>query len=294
MSGPVVALALVAALAQPAPASQHATPAEHAPADHGAAAAHDPASIMMHHVVDERWASLPVGPLDFGLTKHLFFFGVTALVLLLVVRIALRGYERGVPRGLAAAVEAMVLFVRDEIAEKNIGHDGRRFVPLLLSAFFFILTAAFLGLIPRSATATGNVSVTLGMATVSFLAMQYAGISKYGLVGHFKGLVPHGLPAFLLPIMIPIEILSMFTKPFALTVRLFANMLAGHMVITALLMLPALTAAISAAFGIAMIPISLALALFVMLLEVLVAFIQAFIFTLLTAIFIGMFAHPSH
>jgi F-type H+-transporting ATPase subunit a len=98
----------------------------------------------------------------------------------------------------------------------------------------------------------------------------------------------------LVPIMIPIEILGMFTKPFALTVRLFANMLAGHMVITALLMLPALTAVISAAFGVAMIPISLGLALFVMLLELLVAFIQAFIFTLLTAIFIGMYAHPSH
>jgi F-type H+-transporting ATPase subunit a len=278
MSGP--ALLLAAALAQDA----QAEPA----ADHG------PAAIMMHHVVDERWGSLPLGPLDFGPTKHLVFFGVTALVLLVVLRLALRGYRSGVPRGLATAVEAMVLFVRDEIAEKNIGHDGRKFVPLLLSAFFFILTAAFLGLVPRSATATGNVSVTLGMASVSFVAMQYAGISKFGIVGHLKGLVPPGLPWFLVPIMIPIEILGMFTKPFALTVRLFANMLAGHMVITALLMLPALTAAIATAFGIAMIPISLGLALFVMLLEVLVAFIQAFIFTLLTAIFIGMFAHPAH
>src|SRR5439155_3369122 len=113
----------------------------------------------------------------------------------------------------------------------------RVYTPLLCSFFFFILIAALIGLMPFSATSTGNVSVTLGLAIVSFAAMQYAGISKYGLVGHFKNLVPPGLPVWLLPIMVPVEILSMFTKPFALMVRLFANMLAGHMVITALLML---------------------------------------------------------
>jgi F-type H+-transporting ATPase subunit a len=107
-------------------------------------------------------------------------------------------------------------------------------------------------------------------------------------------MIPPGLPWFLIPIMIPVELLGMFSKPFALTVRLFANMLAGHMVIGALLMLVPLTAAISPFLGIAMIPVSLGLALFVMALEILVAFIQAFIFTLLSAIFIGMFAHPSH
>jgi F-type H+-transporting ATPase subunit a len=114
------------------------------------------------------------------------------------------------------------------------------------------------------------------------------------VVGHFKHLVPPGMPAFLLPIMIPVEILSMFTKPFALMVRLFANMLAGHMVITALLLLIPLMAAISTAFGVLIIPVSLGLALFIMLLELLVALIQAYIFTLLTAIFIGMYAHPAH
>jgi F-type H+-transporting ATPase subunit a len=303
-----LAFALIAALAQgapPEPGPAHSEsaaveahgPSQDAPEAHGAAPAsghQDPGVILMHHVVDERWGHLYIGGVDFGLTKHMVFFGAAALLLIVLIRLALRGYERGVPRGLTTAVESLVLFVRDEIAEKNIGHDGRKYVPLLLSAFFFILTAAFLGLMPFSATSTGNVSVTLGMATVSFLAMQHAGISKNGVVGHFKGLVPPGLPFFLVPIMIPIEIISMFTKPFALTVRLFANMLAGHMVITALLMLPALTAAISTAFGIAMVPVSLGLALFVMVLEVLVAFIQAFIFTLLTAIFIGMYAHPAH
>jgi F-type H+-transporting ATPase subunit a len=260
-----------------------------APAGHGG-----PAEILMHHVVDQRWGHLLVGPVDLGPTKHLVFFVVAAALLVLVIRVALLGYRRGVPTGLAAALEGLVLFVRDEIAEKNIGHDGRKFTPLLLSFFFFILIAAFLGLLPFSATATGNVSVTLGLAAISFLAMQYAGISKYGVVHHFVGMIPPGLPWFLVPIMIPVELVGMFSKPFALTIRLFANMLAGHMVITALLMLVPLTAAISTLFGVSMIPVSLGLALFVMLLEILVAFIQAFIFTLLSAIFIGLFAHPSH
>jgi F-type H+-transporting ATPase subunit a len=113
-------------------------------------------------------------------------------------------------------------------------------------------------------------------------------------VGHFKNLIPSGLPAWLLPIMIPVEILSMFTKPFALMIRLFANMLAGHMVITTLLLLIALMAKVAVVAGVLMTPVSLALALFMMFLEVLVAFIQAYIFTLLTAIFIGMYAHPAH
>jgi F-type H+-transporting ATPase subunit a len=129
---------------------------------------------------------------------------------------------------------------------------------------------------------------------VSFLAQQYAGISKYGIGGHFHNMIPPGLPAWLLPIMIPVEILGMFSKPFALMIRLFANMLAGHMVITALLLLIPLMGAVHPAMGIAMSPVSLGLSLFIMLLELLVAFIQAYIFTLLTAIFIGMYAHPAH
>ena len=148
---------------------------------------------------------------------------------------------------------------------------------------------------PFAATSTGNLAVTMGLALVSFAAQQYAGISKYGVVGHFHNLIPPGLPAWLLPIMIPVEILSMFTKPFALMIRLFANMLAGHMVITTLLLLISLMGADQLArrggdgAGVAS-----RCSLFIMLLEVLVAFIQAYIFTLLSAIFIGMYAHPAH
>ena len=270
----------------------------HPPAEkaaEGAAEHEDIAEILMHHVVDHRYGDLYLFGVNVGPSRHLLWFLIAAAVVLIVVRLAMRSYrDHRVPRGLGAAVEALVLYVRDEIAEKNIGHDGHRFVPLLLSFFFFILVAALLGLMPFSATATGNLSVTMGLAFVAFLAMQWAGIRNYGLVGHFRNMLPPGLPLWLLPIMIPVELLAMFTRPFALMIRLFANMLAGHMVISSLLLLIPLMAGINAAFGIGMIPISLILALFIMMLEILVAFIQAYIFTLLTSIFIGMNAHPAH
>ncbi len=272
-------LALLQAV-EPAAEAAHAT--EHA------AEAHGPSEILMHHVLDEPWL--------YVYSKHLAFFVIASLAVLGFIQWALRSYrEHRVPTGIAAFVEILVVFIRDELAEKNIGHgDGRKFTPLLCSFFFFILFAALIGLLPFSATSTGNISVTLALATVSFFAQQYAGISKYGVVHHFEGLVPPGLPKWLLPIMIPVEVLSMFTKPFALMIRLFANMLAGHMVITTLLLLVPLMAKIHVAAGGLMIPVSLGLSLFIMLLEVLVAFIQAYIFTLLTAIFIGMYAHPAH
>jgi F-type H+-transporting ATPase subunit a len=280
------ALFLLGAITEPA--------AEAAAPSHG----ESPAEILMHHVTDQPLPRLPhfdLGPLHLEPTWHWVFFVLAFLLVLFVVRLALRSYRLHVPSGMAAAVELFVVFVRDEIAERNIGHhDGKRFTPLLLSFFFFILIAALLGLLPFSMTSTGNISVTLGLSIVAFLAMQWAGISNYGLIGHFKNLVPPGLPLWLLPIMIPIEIIGMFARPFALMVRLFANMLAGHMVITVLLLLIPMLAAMNPYLGVATIPVSLGLALFIMFLELLVALIQAYIFTLLTSIFIGMFAHPAH
>jgi F-type H+-transporting ATPase subunit a len=258
--------------------------AEHSAATHGA---HEGGDILMHHMLDQPFLGLP--------SKHLVFFVIVALLVILVVRLALRTYDKDrVPHGLGAAVEGLVLFVRDEIAEKSIGHDGHRFVPLLLNFFFFVLVAALFGLLPFSSTSTGNISVTLALALVSFLAQQWGGISNYGLIGHFKNLVPPGIPMWLLPLIIPVEILGMLTKPFALMVRLFANMLAGHLVITALLLLIPAMAGVSALAGYAIVPVSLGLSLFIMLLEILVAFVQAYIFTMLSAIFIGMYAHPAH
>jgi F-type H+-transporting ATPase subunit a len=288
--------------AVPSPATATAeAPAPHAPADdhaagapaHGADAGHgDPSTVIMHHVTD---VPLKIGPIVLP-SKHLVFFLLAMALVIAIAQVAVRSYRGGkIPRGTGAALEGLVLFIRDEIAEPNIGHgDGRKFTPLLCSFFSFILVAALLGLMPFAATSTGNLAVTMGLALVSFAAQQYAGVSRYGIVGHFHNLIPPGLPAWLLPIMIPVEILSMFTKPFALMIRLFANMLAGHMVITTLLLLISLMGQISWMGGVAMAPVSILLSLFIMLLEVLVAFIQAYIFTLLSAIFIGMYAHPAH
>ena len=307
MSALLLALLLQAAPAHapeavPSPAAATAeAPAPHAPADdpaagapeHGAEAGHgDPSTVIMHHVTD---VPLKIGPVVLP-SKHLVFFLLAMALVIALAQVAVRSYRGGkIPRGMGAALEGLVLFIRDEIAEPNIGHgDGRKFTPLLCSFFSFILVAALLGLMPFAATSTGNLAVTMGLALVSFAAQQYAGISKYGVAGHFHNLIPPGLPAWLLPIMIPVEILSMFTKPFALMIRLFANMLAGHMVITTLLLLISLMGQISWLGGVAMAPVSILLSLFIMLLEVLVAFIQAYIFTLLSAIFIGMYAHPAH
>jgi F-type H+-transporting ATPase subunit a len=285
----MIAWALLAQVAHEPAAHETAEKAAEGAAEHLGIA-----EILTHHVVDHRYHDLYLFGVNVGPSKHLLWFGIAAAVVLVFVRLALANYRKGVPSGVGAAMEALVLYVRDEIAEKNIGHDGRKYVPLLLSLFFFILVAALLGLMPFTATSTANLSVTMGLAIISFLAMQWAGISKYGLVHHFKNMIPPGLPILLLPIMIPVELLSMFTRPFALMIRLFANMLAGHMVIASLLLLIPLMAGVNVAFGVGMVPISLVLALFIMILEVLVAFIQAYIFTLLTSIFIGMNAHPAH
>jgi F-type H+-transporting ATPase subunit a len=298
------------AVASPAPATTQAAEGTHTPtADHGAAEAgsapehapeaghEDPSAVIMHHVLD---VPLKIGPAAAPWlvlpSKHVVFLLLAAALVILLAQLAVHSYRGGrIPRGLGAAVEGLVLFIRDDIAEPNIGHgDGRRFTPLLCSFFFFILVAALLGLMPFAATSTGNLAVTMGLALVSFAAQQYAGISTNGVAGHFRNLVPPGLPAWLLPIMVPVEILSMFTKPFALMIRLFANMVAGHMVITTLLLLISLMGQIGWMGGVAMAPVSILLSLFIMVLEVLVAFIQAYIFTLLSAIFIGMYAHPAH
>jgi F-type H+-transporting ATPase subunit a len=284
-----------AAHAEAKPADGRAAAATTGEGHEGAGGEHGSTSaILMHHVTDEAEYH-PFGlPIAFP-GKHLFWMIAVMLLVIAAARLAVASYKNGAPSGVGSAIESLVVYVRDEIAEKNIGHgDGAKYTPLLLSFFFFILFAALVGLVPFTGTSTGNLSVTLALAFISFVAQMHAGISKYGVAGHVKNLVPHGIPGPLLPVMFIVEFLGMFTKPFALMIRLFANMLAGHMMITALLMLVPLASQISQGLGYAMVPISLGMALFIMCLEVLVAFIQAYVFTLFSAIFIGMYAHPSH
>jgi F-type H+-transporting ATPase subunit a len=208
---------------------------------------------------------------------------IASALLVLVVFSAVRK-RNVVPRGLYNFVEMLVQFVRNEIAVKNIGEkDADRFVPYLVSAFFFILFLNLFGLVPFAATPTANISVTVMMAVFTFLITQYAQIKAQGIGGylaHLTGGVPKSL-APLWVIMIPVEILGLFTKPFALTVRLFANMVAGHFVILALLGL--IYALNSQWIAFASVP----MALMIFMLELFVAFVQAYIFTMLSSLFIG-------
>jgi F-type H+-transporting ATPase subunit a len=185
-------------------------------------------------------------------------------------------------------LEAIVVFLRDEVVLPSMGEAGTRYLPFLLTVFFFILFCNLLGLVPYAATATGNVTVTAALAIIALAMIQWGGIKEHGLLHHMQNLIPPGIPAWLLPIMIPVEIMGQFTKPFALCIRLFANMTAGHIVILSFLGL----IFVFESFLIS--PVSVAFALFISLLELFIAFLQAYIFTMLTALFMGMTIHPEH
>ncbi len=255
---------------------------------------------IMHHVLDSKEIDLtPFGiihlpqmnllGIDITPTKHVIFMWIAVIVLVLAFTLAAKAYKKSlVPKGVTNLLEVLIVFVRDEIAKPTIGNGYQNFLPYLLTVFFFILTCNFLGLLPYGSTATSNISVTATLATISFIVIQLGGIMKNGLFGYFKGLIPHGIPTWLLPIMLVVEILGLFTKPFALAIRLFANMTAGHIVIMALI---GLIFILKTYF---VVPVSISFALFIFLLEILVALIQAYIFTMLSSLFIGMAVHQEH
>ncbi len=229
--------------------------------------------------------------IDFSVTRHLFFMVLGSLILLVMALRMAGKYKRGIgartaPRGRGQnAFETLVLFVRDEIARPNIGSKADRFVPYLLTAFFFILVLNLLGLVPFSATATANISVTAVLALFTFFITQI-----FASKDHWKHVFwPPGVPTFVKPILIPVEILGLFTKPFALAIRLFANMTAGHLVILSLIgLIFTFGKLFGAGAGYGVAPVSIAFSLFIYCLELLVAFLQAYVFTMLSAIFIGM------
>ena len=245
--------------------------------------------------VDNKGYILPnVKVYDFSLTRNVVqMFIAIAILLWLMLSIAKR-YSTGqgittAPKGWQNAIEPVVQFVRDEVAKPNIGHAYKRYMPLLLTIFFFILINNIVGLIPGSANVTGNIAFTAVLGLVSFLVITFSGNKHYW--GHiFNPPVPFGIKF----IMIPVEILSIFTKPFALIIRLFANMLAGHIIIICLISLIFIFGNLSTGIGIGFSPISIAFAVFIYVIEVLVAFIQAFIFTNLTAVFIGQAIEEAH
>ncbi len=267
--------------------------------------------------------------IDFSVTKHVFMVWLVAALLFVAVTWIVRRYisregDQPVPRGFMNALEAVVEFVRDSIVQPNVGSKWvRTWTPLLLTLFLFILAGNLVGLIPLfdgfalfnhtvlhlpadsfltmmthgSTTATGNFNVTAGLATISFFAVIIAGVRAHGFVKHWMNMVPTGLPWPIYFLLIPIEIMGMFVRPFALTMRLAANMTGGHIAIVAILsfvfIFADLFAGPGAGIGVGLV-LSLPLAVGVSGLEIIVVLVQAYVFTLLTAVFIGMAIHAHH
>ncbi|MCL2104169.1 MAG: F0F1 ATP synthase subunit A [Kiritimatiellaeota bacterium] len=209
------------------------------------------------------------------------------VLLLLGLGIAVRRRYGSVPRGIAALAEMYVLFIRDHIVCANLGKEtGRRFVPFFCTLFIFIFAGNFLGLIPLFSTVTGSISVTAGLATMFMVVSLVAVVRLRGFAGLKGAFVLQGLPPWLTPFMTVIEVISFFARVFALTMRLFCNMLAGHIVICSLLGLVLV-------YGWAASPV-LPVVVFMWFFELFVSVLQAYIFTLLAAIFMNMMVNPSH
>lgn len=221
-------------------------------------------------------------PLDFSITKNVFSLFLSVVILFSIFFVAGRSYKKntGAPTGIAGFMEPLVTFVRDDIAIPNIGHKKyERYMPYLLTVFFFIWINNLIGLIPFfpfSSNLTGSIFFTFVMALITFLVTSFSGNKYYW--GHI--LTPP-VPKALYPIMVPVEIIGMLTKPFALMIRLFANITAGHIIILSLISLIFIFKSVAVA------PVSGAFVLFMSVLELLVAALQAYVFTLLTALFIG-------
>ncbi|MBI1806879.1 MAG: F0F1 ATP synthase subunit A [Ignavibacteria bacterium] len=226
--------------------------------------------------------------LDLSITKHVVFLWVAAVILIvLAITAARKNLRRKVPRGVGNLVEMFVVFVRDEIVVPNMGPTGVKYMPYLLTTFFFILVMNLAGLVPYGSTATGNVSVTGGLALIAFIMIQFSAIRAQGL-GHYLHHLTGGVHWALWPIMVPIEILGLFTKPFALMIRLFANMIGGHIVIVSLIGLIFIFKSYIIAAG----PVLFVLG--ISMLELFVAFLQAYIFTMLTSLFMGLGMQVAH
>jgi F-type H+-transporting ATPase subunit a len=244
--------------------------------------------ILEHHLLDHPVATLfTIGGHPVALTRHGVMMLIAGALIFLGLLLARRKTANG--RTLwGTAVESFVVYVRDEVVRPNLGPDADRYLPYFLTLFSFILFCNLIGMVPWGATATGNVSVTAALAVSTFLMINFVGIRHHGVVHHFKNLVPHGLPFYLVPFMFVLELLGLFTKSFALCIRLFANMIAGHIVILAFISLIFMFRTIWLA------PVSVAVAVVLSLLEVFVAFLQAYVFTLLTALFVGGSLNPEH
>jgi F-type H+-transporting ATPase subunit a len=247
-----------------------------------------------------RWNPIHLGgfTLDISPTRHVVMLLVAALLCLLTSLLALRAHNRKstegkAPSGLGNGFEALILYLRNEVILPNVGPHGNGYVPFLLTIFFFILFANMLGLVPYGATATGNISVTAMLAIVSFIVIELAGMKAQGkkyinTIIFWPDDMSLGMKLFISPVLTPIEIIGKFTKPFALAIRLFANMTAGHVVLLALI---SLIFTFGSWF---LVPVPILMGIGISVLELFVAVLQAFIFTLLSSVFIGLIREGAH
>jgi len=257
-------------------------------AKHAAEQGESGVGFIMHHVLPHPVIKLPtVWGIDLSITNHILWMWIVAAVLILAFYVAFRRPSL-VPHGLANALESLVAYLRDDIIKPNLGHAGEAYAPYLLTAFFFILLCNLAGLVPYGATATGNIAVTATLALFTFFMVQIAGVRKHGFFGYLATFSPPGIPFLLKFIMVPVEVISMITKHFALAIRLFANMIAGHITILALLtVIFFFKNWLVSAFPLAII-------LFSAVLEVLISLIQAYVFTILSAVFISASVSEGH
>jgi F-type H+-transporting ATPase subunit a len=301
-------------------------------AGHAAAGKFNAGDTIIGHVANSSsdHPLIRIGPyfdIDFSVTKHVFMVWLVAVVTFVVVTLLVRRYLRQterVPTGSMNVLEFLVEFLRDTVAEPNLGKKYMNaWAPLLLTLFFFILTANVMGMIPifdvlhlldhyvlhssedsfvkgllhGGATATANFNVTAGLALITFVSIIIAGTQKHGFVQHWKNLVPKGLATPVYFLLVPLEFIGMLVRPFALTMRLAANMAGGHIAILAILsfvfifteMFASSMAGMGIGFG-----FSLPLAVAISGLELIVILVQAYVFTLLSAVFIGMAIHAHH
>jgi F-type H+-transporting ATPase subunit a len=231
---------------------------------------------------------------DFSLTRNVVQILISVILLILIMRSVAGKYKKGqgvttAPTGFQNAVEPVITFVRDEVAKSNLGNKYEKYMPFLLTVFFFILINKLIGLIPGTANVTGNIAFTAMLGIVAFIVIMFSTGKHYW--GH---IVNPPVPFGVKPILIPVELLGIFTKPFALIIRLFANMISGHIIILSFIILIFIFGAMNAGLGFGTSPFMVALSVFIYLIEVLVAFLQAFIFTNLTAVFIAQAFEGGH
>lgn len=263
--------------------------------------------ILEHHLMDHRFQHMVIGGIDFGLSTHLVMLWIICAISTAVFSFAARAQSRP-GRVLRGAVEAIVLYIREQMLEPVFHEATDSYLPYFLTLFFFILICNLIGLVPGANAITANITITASLALCTFVLVHFAGIKAHGVASHIGHIIPGGLPqpsfssakeiavapmviAFRALIFV-IEVIGLVAKCVALAIRLFANIISGHIVSLAFLSLIFIFAEMGKAAGTATVPVAVGLALFVVTLDILVAFLQAYIFTVLTALFVGGAVHP--